>query len=110
MAKKVDKFVDKPQDKPDVKACKNDIINALITWHDRPDKKDIDSDGKEIIFNYFDYEETVKFALHTLLLNNDITQTQAQEIISYLSDDKSKIKGDIDLSKGTIGINTEKLG
>lgn len=105
MAKKVDKFVINAQDKPEVKAHKNDIINALITWHDKPDKKD--NDGN--LFNYADYEETIKIALQTLLLSGDINQTQVQEIIAYLSDDKFKLKGDINLLQGTKGIVTEDL-
>lgn len=110
MANKVEKLVIKAEDKPEIKAHKSDVINALITWHDRPDKKDFDTDGKEIIFNYNDYEETIKIALDSLLRNNEINSTQAQDIISYLSDDKARIKGDIDLSKGSAGIKTEKLG
>lgn len=85
--KKFNKLIEKEDDADEVKSHKHDIINALIDWHDKADKKDVNGN----VYDFKIYTQTIQIGINTLLNRQAITEQEAKDIVAYLSDGEKEI-------------------
>lgn len=91
--KKVSKLKVDALDPPDVKAKKNDILNSLIDWHDKVDKKDANNN----VYAFDIYKDNITEAIYSLINQGQMIVQDAMDLVTYLSD--GVYKATIDMTK-----------